>query len=776
MADAAARRRVTVAVGLINGTSKTGSLVEFDPAAEEIHLETATRAPGGRLDRVGVMIPTTSASYVAFYREGAAPEPPPEDVLLGETRVYAPGGNSFQVQVPLADLEDPIGFMGRPVSRASLYSQIWFFTPRLSAIEDATPLGELLIQQGLLDIAGLDDAVGVQATDREAPIGQILVEQAVLEETDVEEVVAQPARVRDGKRMRLGEILVEAGLATQAQIGQALAEQRNRRGKRLGQVLVEAGIVTEGALAKTLALKFRVPFIDLDNEDVDLTAAAEIPPGIIKRFRVLPFKSENRVLHVAMADPTAVEALDMLRFSLGKRLQEVVVKPSQLDRYMEELFPKEDPAQREMENMLSALIGAKEEMTVEQGEDTDEDEQVSKREDGTIIRVAYQIILQAWKAGASDIHIEPQGKERPVKIRTRVDGMCSLQRVLPPTYRRPLVARIKILAGLDITERRLPQDGKIQLKLPTHKIELRVATIPTSEGDEDVVLRILAAGGALPMAKLGLSERNFRESQQLVQRPYGLFLVVGPTGSGKTTTLHSMMASINNDERKIWTAEDPVEITQHGLRQVQMKPRIGLTFANAMRAFLRADPDVIMVGEMRDLETAGTAVEASLTGHLVMSTLHTNSAPETITRLVDMGVDPFTFSDALLGVLAQRLARRLCSACKTPYEASASEITELRELYGDHADADEVGVGPVTLWHADGCETCGATGYKGRLGLHELLVADDAVRGLIQQHKPVDAIREAAQAGGMRTLLQDGIYKALQGLTDVRQVLAVCSK
>ena len=307
------KRRVTVAVGLINGTSKTGSLVAFEPTGETIKIESATRAPGGRLDRVGVEIPVASASYVAFYREGAPAEPMPEGVALGETRVYAPGGNSFQVQVPLEDLEDPVGFWGRPVSRATLYSKVWFFTERLSAIEDATPLGELLIKQGLIDVSGLDDAVEVQATDREAPIGQILVEQAVIDLEKVEEaIVAQPVRVRDGKRLRLGEILVEAGLATQDQIAQALPEQKKRRGKRLGQVLVEAGIVSESGLAQTLAMKFRVPYIDLDTVEVDLEAAREIPKGIIERFRVLPFKSENKVLHVAMADPTAVEALDMV--------------------------------------------------------------------------------------------------------------------------------------------------------------------------------------------------------------------------------------------------------------------------------------------------------------------------------------------------------------------------------------------------------------------------------------------------------------------------------
>ena len=774
MSDTTSRRRVTVAVGLINGSSKTGSLISFDPTGTEIQIESATRAPGGRLDRVGVMIPTASTSYIAFYRDAGQPEPPPPTSQLGETRVYTPGGNSFQVYVPLADLDEGVGFFGRPVSRASLYSRVWFYRERVSAIEDATPLGELLVQQGHIDASGLGDAVDVQAADREAPIGQILVEQELLQLEEVEEAVArQPARTPGGKRLKLGEILVEAGLATAAQIEDALSQQKQRRGKRLGQVLVEAGVVSETALARTLALKFRVPFVDLDAVEVDLAAAKEIPVGIIERFRVVPFLSDERGLHVAMADPTAVEALDMLRFSLGKRLHAVVVRPSQLERYLLELFPSEDPAQKEMQELLATLIDARPAAEVD-AEDQDDD--AGKREDGTVIRVTYQVILHAWKRGASDIHIEPQGKDRPVRVRQRVDGVCTVQRLLPPSYRRAVVARVKILAGLDITERRLPQDGKIQLKLPTHTIELRVATLPTSDGDEDVVLRILATGGALPMDKLALSERNYDKAQELVKRPYGLFLVVGPTGSGKTTTLHSMLASINDETRKIWTAEDPVEISQAGLRQVQVHPRIGLTFAKAMRAFLRADPDVIMVGEMRDLETASTGVEASLTGHLVMSTLHTNTAPETVTRLIDMGIDPFTFSDALLGVLAQRLARKLCSECKTPYEASDLEIAELRSLYGPLADLDGVGVGPVTLWHAPGCPRCGQSGYKGRIGLHELLLCDDRVREAIQKHRPVDEIREAALDGGMRTLLQDGVQKALQGATDLLQVQAVCSR
>ena len=318
--------------------------------------------------------------------------------------------------------------------------------------------------------------------------------------------------------------------------------------------------------------------------------------------------------------------------------------------------------------------------------DETDDSIVIREDDSAVVRLANQIIVDAYKRGASDIHIEPYAVRADTVVRFRIDGSCMEYQRIPPSYRRALVSRIKIMARLDIAERRKPQDGKIKFRLPNHReIELRVATIPTAGGDEDVVMRLLAASTAMPLDTLQMTPRNLREVQRLLALPYGLLLVVGPTGSGKTTTLHAALGSINTPDTKIWTAEDPVEITQYGLRQVQVQPRIGLTFAAAMRSFLRADPDVIMVGEMRDEETAHMGIEASLTGHLVLSTLHTNSAPETVTRLLDMGLDPFNFADALLGVLAQRLARTLCATCKEPYQPSPDFLEELRNAYGAEA-------------------------------------------------------------------------------------------
>jgi type II secretory ATPase GspE/PulE/Tfp pilus assembly ATPase PilB-like protein len=398
------------------------------------------------------------------------------------------------------------------------------------------------------------------------------------------------------------------------------------------------------------------------------------------------------------------------------------------------------------------------------------------------------MIIEAHAEGASDIHIECSPGREKVKIRFRKDGALRVYLELPSTYRNALLSRIKIMCELDISERRKPQDGKINFSRysPQHKLELRVATIPTNNGLEDVVMRLLASAKPIPLDGLGLSPKNLALFKPMVERPYGLVLCVGPTGSGKTTTLHSALGEINRPDRKIWTAEDPVEITQPGLRQVQVNPKIDWTFAGALKAFLRADPDVIMVGEVRDQETAHIVVEASLTGHLVLSTLHTNTAPETITRLLDMGLDTFNFADALIGVLAQRLVRRICKGCRTERPATADET---EELLADYLHGAPEGVpaltrealrsdwlqrfakdGQLMHYHGAGCKQCGGSGLKGRLGMHELMPNDRDLRHLIQSRATVSELQACAMRNGMRTLRQDGIERVLQGLTTIEEV------
>ncbi|HEY6823736.1 MAG TPA: GspE/PulE family protein, partial [Steroidobacteraceae bacterium] len=377
-------------------------------------------------------------------------------------------------------------------------------------------------------------------------------------------------------------------------------------------------------------------------------------------------------------------------------------------------------------------------------------------------------------------HIEANGGGKSVAVRFRKDGVLVHYLDIPARFRGAVTSRLKIMSQLDIAERRKPQDGKIAFKrFGPSDVELRIATIPTSNGLEDVVMRVLSAATAKPLDTLGLDSQSLEKVRGLIARPHGLLLVCGPTGSGKTTTLHSVLGALNTSEKKIWTAEDPIEIAQPGLRQVQVNPKIGWTFAAALRSLMRADPDIIMVGEMRDAETAKMGIEASLTGHLVLSTLHTNSAAESVIRLLDLGMDPFNFADALLGVLAQRLVRTLCTHCRTRLEPSAREVTALAAEYcGDTGlDVQEVvkkwRQDKITLYAAKGCKECDRTGYRGRTAVWELMVADKAVKRLVQKRAPVEEIVEAARAGGMRTLKQDGIEKVLHGVTDMAQVRAL---
>ena len=433
------------------------------------------------------------------------------------------------------------------------------------------------------------------------------------------------------------------------------------------------------------------------------------------------------------------------------------------------------PGQAAMGGPQESMTDILAEMEIKEEDKEEESADGVDENANTIVRLVNQIIIDGVDKGASDIHVEPSKPAKLTYVRLRVDGICTKHLEIPYSYSRALSSRIKIMANLDIAERRLPQDGKIKFIFKDKTIELRVATLPTVDG-EDVVMRILASSEPMPLEALNLSANNLRRYKEVVAKPYGIILVVGPTGSGKTTTLHAALGYINKPERKIWTAEDPVEITQAGLRQVEVKPKIKFNFARAMRAFLRADPDVIMVGEMRDNETAAIGVEASLTGHLVFSTLHTNSAPETITRLIDMDIDPFNFADALLCILAQRLVRTLCKKCKVAYHPSEEEFNALVEGYGKEY-FPELGVeynDKLMLNKAKGCLACNQTGYKGRTGIHELLVGTKEIKEVIQQRSSVERIREQAIKDGMRTIYQDGIEKIFMGVADLKQIKMVC--
>jgi type II secretory ATPase GspE/PulE/Tfp pilus assembly ATPase PilB-like protein len=426
---------------------------------------------------------------------------------------------------------------------------------------------------------------------------------------------------------------------------------------------------------------------------------------------------------------------------------------------------------------LGDLAKALEEENQNLGEAIEDNQAIElfERAGGLVSQLVSRVIFDAVEMGCSDIHIEPGKSQSPGIVRMRVDGVCRVVLEVPHKNMAAVVARVKVLSKLDITERRKPQDGKMAVKLGGRPLELRIATLPTVNG-ESVVARILAAGDALPFEKLGFTPRNYECVTHCLEHPHGIFMVVGPTGSGKTTSLHALLGHLNTPERKILTAEDPVEITQPGLQQVQVMPKIGYTFAMALRAFLRCDPDIILIGEMRDYETAHLGIEASLTGHLVFSTLHTNSAPETITRLLDMGLDPINFADALVGIVAQRLMRTLCGKCKEPYAPKQEEFDKLVHLYGVKY-YNELGLDTkdLKLMKPVGCDICGGTGYRGRAGIHEVLSSNPEMAHLIATKGSMADIRELAMKQGMRTMRQDGIYKIFKGVTDLDQLRRVCA-
>ncbi len=579
----------------------------------------------------------------------------------------------------------------------------------------------------------------------------------------------QLARRRAGKF----DYLLAQHLITPEELTQAAAEAR-RSQSDVETILLERFKVPKAELGMALSEFYRCPFVEFDEQIVPpLDLMRDLKLEYLKKALWLPLTREDTGLVVLVDNPRDVQKIDtILQLLPSQKIQFAVGLRKDILAFL----VAASRALATHDSIGDILGDLRAEDVPDRAEDVagDVDEN-----DSAVIRLANQIIVDAYKARASDIHIEPYGVQGDTVIRIRVDGGCVVYQRIPGAYRRAIVARLKIMARLDIAERRKPQDGKIKFKLPEgREIELRVVTIPTANANEDVVMRILASNDPLPLDKLDMTERNLQALRAIAEKPYGLILCVGPTGSGKTTTLHSVLGAINKPERKIWTAEDPVEITQYGLRQVQVNPKIGFTFAMAMRSFLRADPDVIMVGEMRDAETAAMGIEASLTGHLVLSTLHTNSSVETVIRLLDMGLDSFNFADALLGILAQRLVKRICERCREPYHPERAEYEALAHGYGkEEFEAlghryDE----RFTLFRGRGCSVCNNTGYRGRLGIHELLVAGDEMKRLIQGKARVTEMLALARAEGMTTLVQDGVLKSMSGLTDFKQVKVAAIK
>ncbi len=582
------------------------------------------------------------------------------------------------------------------------------------------------------------------------------------------------------------DYLLKNNIVSTSQLQKSLNLAKKMK-KSVEFVLMDQFKVSKEEVGKSLSAYYNCPFRTFDPKmEVPYELISNLKKPFLLQDLWVPIDWEVGHIEILMDDPKDLRKLDHAKalFNTNKFLFSVGIKED-IEGIINHFFTQKK-TQQTMQSGSGSGGGSQsanslDEMpTIEFEEDEDEDDDAAEAYDegsGKVVRLVDQMLISAYRKDASDVHIEPSPVTKRTKIRFRIDGVCQDFLEVPNSFANALLSRIKIMSNLDIAERRMPQDGKIKFKrkgIP--EFELRVATLPTAGGYEDAVMRILATSGAMQVDDLGLTERNRDLLKKAISKPYGIVLCVGPTGSGKTTTLHSALHHINTPERKIWTAEDPVEITQLGLRQVEVKNKIGLDFARIMRSFLRADPDVIMVGEMRDYETASIGVEASLTGHLVFSTLHTNSAPETVTRLLDMGLNPLNFSDAFLVVLAQRLLRRLCKDCRREFTPSREEFDELVADYGAE-EFEKTGItysSDLKLYAPVGCEKCNGSGYKGRMGIHEMMDGSNVIKRMIKKQASAEELFRQAKQEGMTTLMQDGIIKVFQGVTDVSEVRRVC--
>lgn len=647
-------------------------------------------------------------------------------------------------------------------------------------------LGDVLVQEKQISQDTLETALADQQSERSRLIGDYLVNQKIV---DADELEGALSRQKHMPNLKLGEILLTEDLVTEAQLQEALKEQKKKRKSALGEILVTKGVIEKNEIQQCLAKKLGIPFVNLREFIVEPDVIRKLTAVVAFKHKVVPLYVYEGKIVVAIENPMDWQVTDALSFHINKYVEPVMASPEDINWALQFYYSSEDIEQ--------TIADYDEELDGDAHDDSYDSSifsavETSQVTDNVVVRIVNKIVEDAHRQKVSDIHIEPGMGKQKVIVRFRKDGVLATYYKFPTKYRAVFVSRIKVMAHLDISNKNKPQDGKINFRhFAPIDVELRVATIPTAGGIEDVVIRLLSGGKCMPVNAIGLSSPNLDRLLDAVSRPHGLFIVCGPTGSGKSTTLHSVLNYLNGAERKIWTAEDPVEITQPGLRQVEVNDKVGMTFATAMRAFLRADPDIIMVGEMRDTETAATAIEASLTGHLVLSTLHTNSAAESIVRLLDMDMDPFNFADAIVGILSQRLVKTLCTSCKKPYQPEQKELDFLavefcRELIpdGSRSDPEPESVvaqinewkqsftqkGEFTLYKAPGCLDCLETGYRGRMGVHELLMSTPEVKKLILRRAPAAEIHMEGVKAGMHTRKQDGIEKILLGYTDFTQI------
>ena len=781
-----------------NNQRVVGKLTRFVPKEEAVHvqLNQSSRATTVRFNQFRMLRLTRPLSIgTAGGAASSAARWSPFKITWNDGSVLE--GESLGQRKTVSGLflfvagEDKNSVVRLFVPRSS-FKEVLLSEPDASVAD--VPAAHFLSSQPLDAEPAEDQELDAASADRENE--SVLSAEVVTPEQLVAQLEAQSRM----PIVRIGQALISLGLITEEQLRDGLAQQQFDRTVPLGETLIRMGVIERLDLQTALARKMGYPLVNLQLFTPAAEALRKISHGAARRLQVMPLMVNEGRLIVALDDPANRHAaIDEAEFIAGIKVVPVLGQYADLNAILYKAYEKigateVGPASADLDRPIEFdATGTNEllETLEKEGQQPSSDEDAPiEQSDNSLVRMINRMILEAHREGVSDIHIESYPGREKIRIRFRRDGRLYTYLELPPNYRNALIARIKIMCDLDISEKRKPQDGKINFSKfsPQHRLELRVATVPTNNGLEDVVMRLLASAKPIALDALGLSERNLAQLKAAIERPYGMVLCVGPTGSGKTTTLHSALMHINTPERKIWTAEDPIEITQVGLRQVQINPRIDWTFAKALRAFVRADPDVIMVGEIRDEETAKTAIEASLTGHLVLSTLHTNSAPETVTRLLDMGMDPFNFADSLLAVLAQRLVRRLCTNCVASRPATEAEIDELLSDYMHSFGATEMAAehdtvrsgwltryardGELQVYKSVGCKQCGDSGFKGRVGIHELMVMSRALRRLVQSGARAEELQETALREGMRTLRQDGIDKVLAGQTTIDEVRA----
>jgi type II secretory ATPase GspE/PulE/Tfp pilus assembly ATPase PilB-like protein len=654
-----------------------------------------------------------------------------------------------------------------------------FFVPAQSMtdFQIGELIGQVLVKEKIVPLNVVNEGLEKQEHLRSQKLGDYLQQQNIVTKEQIETALQNQKGLPP---LRLGDALLQEDLITEEQLNEALQHQTQDRKKQLGDILIGMNAVSAESVKRVLAQKLGIPFVHLSAFEIDLNVIKAVPAALIHKHMVMPLYQNASRMVVAMENPLDFAVLQELSFYTKLKIDPVMASATDLTAMIQQYYGSSTNAKTDDISELVFEMGASMEEAIAAAPPQ------IKESDNVLVRLVNKIILDAYEDSVSDIHIESMHGTEATRVRFRKDGRMFPYSEIPANFRNALISRIKIMSRLDISEKRHSQDGKINFKeFGPAQIELRVVTMPTTEGYEDIVMRILAAPKAVLLDDISLAPYVLNGLKKLSARPHGLLFVCGPTGSGKTTTLHAMLGHINTPDRKIWTVEDPIEITQQGLRQVQVQAKIDWTFAAVLRSFMRADPDVIMVGETRDPETAKIVIEASLTGHLVFSTMHTNSAVESVVRLLDLGLDPFNFADALLGVVGQRLVRRLCPNCRKPYSAGDEEIAMLAHEYCFESalNPDEVQArwkkqygnddGKLILFSAGGCKQCNKTGYKGRLGVHELLITSAAIKKKIHAKANVADMLETALAEGMCTIRQDGIEKIFQGLTDWEQIRAI---